>query len=114
RAGGLDFHEGPDKLAREREAIGIDHSALGAWYGEHSKLPEALIQAMRFHHEPAEAGGGQGLVTLVAAADHMANHLQVGGAYREYVADDNPGLAGLWAHWPEGRKDRLRAEVPSL
>src|SRR5262249_14252623 len=78
RAGGLDFREEPGLLQRERTAIGIDHSALGGWFAEHSKLPDPLIQAMRFHHEPESAEHSNTLVGLVATADHMANHLQRG------------------------------------
>jgi HD-like signal output (HDOD) protein len=42
-AGAGDFREGPGLLQRERAAVGIDHCALGGWFGEHSQLPDPLI-----------------------------------------------------------------------
>src|SRR5207302_7015912 len=66
----MDFREEPDKLERERAAIGLDHCALGGWFGEHSQLPATLIQAMRFHHEPNLTTDAQKLAALVATADH--------------------------------------------
>jgi HD-like signal output (HDOD) protein len=114
RAGAMDFHEEPGLLARERAAIGIDHCALGAWFGEQSQLPDTLIQAMRFHHEPESADPPSTLVDLVATADHMANHLQRGEPIETYDPQGNVGLAYLWGRWPEARRERLLDEIPSL
>ncbi len=114
RAGGLEFVEAPGLLDRERSAIGIDHCALGAWFGEHSKLPEALMQAMRLHHEPEWNDSSNRLAVLVAAADHMANHLQRGEQAETYDADQNPALAFLCARWSESRRERLRGEIPAM
>jgi HD-like signal output (HDOD) protein len=114
RADACDFNEGPDRLDREREAIGIDHCALGGWFGEHSKLPESLIETMRFHHDPEQSDKAKGLVAMVAAADHMANHLQRGEPVEQYRPEDNPGLACLAARWSGARRERLVGEVPQL
>jgi HD-like signal output (HDOD) protein len=114
KAGAGDFVESPGVLERERLAIGIDHCALGGWFGEHSNLPEPLLQAMRFHHDPAAAGDGRPLVALVAAADHMANHLQRGEATESYNSQDNVGLVYLCERWPAARKKRLLGELLAL
>jgi HD-like signal output (HDOD) protein len=84
RADAMDFREEAGLLQRERAAIGIDHCAVGGWFGEHSGLPEVLIQAIRLHHEPNFAANSTRLVALVAAADQMANHLQRGEAVEAY------------------------------
>jgi HD-like signal output (HDOD) protein len=110
----MDFREDPGLLQRERAAIGIDHCALGGWFGEHSQLPEPLTLAMRHHHEPEQAEGSSTLVALVATADHMANHLQRGEAPEEYDPEENAGLSCLWARWPEARKERFRQEIPAM
>jgi HD-like signal output (HDOD) protein len=107
RAGAMDFHEQGDVLARERDAIGIDHCALGAWFGEHSMLPGALVQAIRYHHEPWLAEGPRGLAALVATADHMANYLHRAEAIEAYDATGNFGMACLWEQWSEEKKNRL-------
>jgi HD-like signal output (HDOD) protein len=114
RAGALDFREMGDLLVRERAAIGIDHCALGGWFGEHSQLPEGIIRAIRCHHEPARTDDDRKLLALVATADHMANHLQRGEEAWAYSWLDNTGLALLWERWPEARKDRFRGEIRSM
>jgi HD-like signal output (HDOD) protein len=114
RAGALDFGEPADQLARERAAIGIDHCALGGWFGEHSRLPEALVHTMWYHHEPNVTAHARRLVMLVAAADHLANHVQRGEDDAAYNLDDNAGVACLWTGWPEARKERLLGDLPGM
>jgi HD-like signal output (HDOD) protein len=114
RIGGLDFREEPGILPRERAAIGIDHSTLGGWFGEHCRLPEILVRAMWFHHRPDLDGEQNQLVALVATADDVANHLQRGDYVETYDLNTNPGLPHLWARWPEARKERLCRELPAL
>jgi len=114
RAGAMDFLEEADKLQRERSAIGIDHGALGGWFAEHSSLPDTLIETMEFHHDPAGAAAAPRLVLLVAAADHMANHLQLGQEIDAYNPEKNPALTYVWANWPQSRKERFAAEIGSV
>jgi HD-like signal output (HDOD) protein len=114
RADVMDFREEGDLLARERAAIGVDHCALGGWFGEHSQLPPTLIHAMKYHHEPNGSNDSQKLVALVATADHMANHLQEAKEIKDYQPQDNCALSSLWAQWTEGRKQRFLDELPSM
>jgi HD-like signal output (HDOD) protein len=114
RAGAMDFLEEPGLLQRERSAIGIDHCALGGWFGEHSKLPDALIEVIRLHHEPDLSEQSNKLVALVAAADHMANHLQRGEDIERYNPQENLGLAELSARWGTAKKARLLDEVHGM
>jgi len=110
----LDFREDEGVLEHERAVIGIDHCALGGWFGEQSQLPDILVQAMRYHHEPHLSENATKFVTLVAAADHMANYLQRQWEAEEYQVEDNTALASLWADWPEARKERLLDELPTM
>ncbi len=114
RSGSSSFVEPPDVLERERRAIGIDHCALGGWFGELSQLPDPVVWAVRFHHEPETAEWPKGLVALVSAADHMANHLQLGEEPGSYDPSDNYGLACLWERWPEEKQNRLLDHLPSM
>jgi hypothetical protein len=109
----MSFDEGPDLLSHERSIIGIDHCALGAWFGEHSQLPEAIVQAIRLHHEEDWERNPNRLAALVAAADHAANHLQRGGTAEAYDPPENAALAWVCARWPEARKERLLGELPA-
>jgi putative nucleotidyltransferase with HDIG domain len=36
----------------EREVLGTDHAEVGAWVLEHWSLPQNLVRAVRYHHEP--------------------------------------------------------------
>ena len=114
RADVMNFHEDGGLLERERSAIGVDHCALGSWFGEHSQLPQTLIHAMRHHHELNPPADSHKLVALVATADHIANHLQEGKEAKDYQPLDNVALAGLWGPWPEGRKQRFLEEIPAM
>jgi HD-like signal output (HDOD) protein len=113
-AGAMDFREQGDVLEREWTAIGIDHALLGSWFGEQSGLPEPLIQTMRWHHSPQDAGSAESLVSLVAAADHMANHLQRREEIAEYNPMENAGLNLLWSRWAPAKKMRFIGEIAAL
>jgi HD-like signal output (HDOD) protein len=113
-AGMMDFREEGDVPARERAAIGIDHCALGGWFGELSGLPESLVEVIRHHHAPALARKNPRLVALVAAADHAANHLQCGGDPTKYDPDANAGLKELTAGWSAGRRELLLGTLPTI
>ncbi|MBP3954483.1 HDOD domain-containing protein [Gemmata sp. G18] len=110
----MDFREEGDVLARERAAIGADHCALGGWFAELSNLPPELVEVIRHHHTPRAPGEGPRLVALVAAADHMANHLRCGGTAENYDPKTNPRLPGLFAGWTGARLERLVASLPEL
>ncbi len=56
-------------LEMERGLFGIDHARLGAELAHHWQLPENLVAAIAFHHEPQRAAEHK---TLVAAI-HVAN-----------------------------------------
>ncbi len=72
----MTFDETPAVLTHERALVGVDHAQLGAWFVAMNNFPEALAEAVRRHHHPEEPQPHQRLTLLVAAADHMANHLQ--------------------------------------
>jgi len=56
----------------EREILGIDHAELGALYLQQYRLPEALIMAARYHHEPPQATSHKEIVAAVQIADCIA------------------------------------------
>src|SRR5260370_15260873 len=114
----LDFEEGPDILKREQDVLGTDHCFFGAWYTSMNQLPTSMINAVQFHHLPSEAGEQQSLVSLVATADHMANHLQRGLSIGEYSLTLNTGLTfltdsltGKQQEWFEGNAHALMTRV---
>lgn len=63
-------------VGMERESLGIDHAEAGGLALEALQLPEALVDAVRHHHEPT----GRPLASVVSAADQLARWLDAGGA----------------------------------
>ncbi len=54
----------------ERMVLGVDHAEVGAHLLERWNLPEEVVTAARWHHEPSRADSSlQGMVDLVHVAD---------------------------------------------
>lgn len=54
----------------EREALGFDHAMLGSELARHWGLPERIVRAIRFHHEPpASPPDHDPLIDLVHAGE---------------------------------------------
>ncbi|HEY1171438.1 MAG TPA: HDOD domain-containing protein [Verrucomicrobiae bacterium] len=62
-----------DRRPLEREILGIDHAELGALYLQQHRLPEAMVESARFHHEPEMAQNYQVTVAAVQIADGIAH-----------------------------------------
>ena len=91
----LDFIENRDSLERERSVFGTDHCYFGAWFAEDNGLPETVVSAIAYHHQPELDQPEQKLTALVATADHMANHLQVYESADKYDPTSNIGIYEL-------------------
>ena len=109
----MDFQE-ENVLVRERRGHRHRPLRLGAWFGEHSRLPLSLTQVMRYHHDPVVSERSSDLVTLVAAADDIANHLELKGEPDAYDPARNTGLACLWASWSDEKKNRFLGDLPVM
>ena len=118
----LDFIEADGFLERERQVFGTDHCEFGAWLAEEMKLPEQLVEAIRWHHDPKnELVENKKLVLLVAAADHVANHIQRFDEAADYVPQDNAAIQELSKQFGSGISenfltisDKLIEEVREL
>ncbi len=56
----------------ERELLGIDHAEAGARVLADWRLSEAVVTAIRWHHEPEQAATHRELVNLIHLADILA------------------------------------------
>ncbi len=65
-------------LEMERACFGIDHALLGAELARHWQLPEELVIAITFHHEPQRTVRYQELVAAVHVADISMRVLGIG------------------------------------
>jgi len=81
----------------EKEALGIDHGHLGAWYLEKQGIPHALCEAVRFHHgsgtEQKPTHARHALV--VQLADVLARHYHLGRSGNEADTGD-PFASAEW------------------
>ena len=91
----LSFDEDDQQLPREQEHFDTDHCQFGAWYAAREGMPNLLIDVIRNHHAPTAAACGGPLVPLVAAADHLANHLQRTGDSAGYDPTTNHAIPVL-------------------
>jgi putative nucleotidyltransferase with HDIG domain len=63
----------------ELETIGADHAQVGAWLGERWNLAPAIIETVRWHHEPDNADEElRDLAMLTHAANYICNLVKVG------------------------------------
>lgn len=68
----------------EEEVLGSSHAEIGAVVAEKWRLPNNLIEVIRFHHEPNRSLHSQTLVYTVALGNRIAN-----------MVDQNEGLVQL-------------------
>jgi putative nucleotidyltransferase with HDIG domain len=55
----------------EEQLFGIDHAGVGGLIASHWQFPLSLVQAIRYHHEPASNPGEQSLAALVNLANAL-------------------------------------------
>lgn len=93
-------------VVMEREELGLDHANLGAALAERWELPEPIVDAIRFHHEPPLPGepAHSRLNDVVHAADMICLWSGVG-------AGDDGAQYALAEHVRESLHiDRMTAE----
>ena len=91
----MSFDESQETLITEQNAIETNHCEVGVWFAQKNALPEPLIDVVRYHHHPEQSVNHQRFVALIAAGDHMANHLQRYDDANDYDPQSNPSVALL-------------------
>ncbi len=113
---GTCLEEARVRAAVEREHIGVDHGAIGAYLLSQWGLPHDLASAVAWHHRPAEAGSTDpGLVTWLHVADALTDELVEGG-WREgsSLNEDfleRAGVSDQIAKWREAAAVVLASEA---
>jgi putative nucleotidyltransferase with HDIG domain len=97
----------------ETAVLGLDHSEIGLFLAERWNLPEALREAVGFHHDPCHAPTQAQLAALVALADHLARELRVGtgGGMDPKISDDIFAAAKISAEDYEEVKTKLEETI---
>jgi len=70
----------------EQEMLGFDHAVVGARVAAHWKLPDTIVQAIEFHHNP-KGSPEPGLAAVVCVADSVARRLQIGNCGDSHVPE---------------------------
>jgi putative nucleotidyltransferase with HDIG domain len=71
----------------EREVLGFDHSHIGQWLAESWKLPENLIDPIRWHHQPEGARNAPVVTAVVHLADHLTRSYGLGDGGDDWVPE---------------------------
>lgn len=62
----------------EEEILGVTHAEIGAWLFEKWNMSKGLVEAIRYHHNPALAGDHQRLASIVHLADILVRAIRFG------------------------------------
>ena len=97
----------------EEEILGVTHTEVGAYLLRLWHLPEAVVEAVAFHHRPSAIGTAAPMIPLVihvadALAHEVAPHLSVGGCQPPELDLDSLRRMDLLSQLPEWR--RIAAE----
>lgn len=85
----------------ERSILGFTHAEIGARVGERWALPETIIRAIRYHHEPEFVEPHDPIVDMVHVADVVCLQIGVGGGDDAmYYRIDNGSLERLGIRLP--------------
>ncbi|MBI4569578.1 MAG: HDOD domain-containing protein [Planctomycetes bacterium] len=78
-------------LAAERELLGTDHTRVGEIVLRRWGLPDQIVGAVRYHHEPGEADSSAREVAAVHLADVVARTVMIGNGGDMLVPAPAPG-----------------------
>ncbi len=63
--------------------LGFTHAQLGSWLSEGWNLPEKIVRAIRFHHNPEQNHVYQDLVNIIHAADLISYSIDEGSGVEQ-------------------------------
>jgi len=104
----------PDNLLElEDSTLGINHAELGALYLKNYKLPAALVDTAKYHHQPELAGENAPIVAAVQIADLLMRHARIGmsGSPGEVTEEVWTSASGWGILFPQGDPERSIAQA---
>lgn len=81
----------------EEESFGLNHAAIGELLASNWNLPEALVEAIAFHHQPFSAPGDSRLAAMIGLADYLHYGAGESGQLPEGIPVFSPQLT--FGHW---------------
>ena len=80
----------------EQRVLGVSHAAFGAWLAARWAFPPSLVDAIAFHHNPAQAEENIQLAAIVYVADLVARRANIGSGGDNIVREPHlPTLQAL-------------------
>lgn len=77
----------------EKEVLGYDHAEVGALLLTEWKLPERLVQMVKYHHQPANAGDYIEEACIIARADALVYEMKIGNSGEPGVPELDPRVS---------------------
>jgi putative nucleotidyltransferase with HDIG domain len=95
-----------DLIEVELDILGVDHAELGAIYLQKHGMPDALVEAARYHHQPERAGRYARIVAAVQIANLLVHHAGIGqsGHQGEVTTEAWLGASGWGILFPRCRR----------
>jgi putative nucleotidyltransferase with HDIG domain len=83
----LAVHEGVPFDVAERKVLGFDHTEIGLYVAEQWNLPQPILDAIRYHHDPNAASPTSPVADAVHIGDYLTMMLGfgLGGDGLQYV-----------------------------
>ena len=67
------YKSGKPLTGVEKEVVGFDHTRIGAWAASRWKLPQPLVSAIAWHHDPGLVEGDADDVYRLVRVIHLAD-----------------------------------------
>ncbi len=74
----------------ETEVLGLDHSKVAGALLEKWDLPDRLVNAINFHHDPSNAKTNPLDASIIHVADIISHSMELGGSGENYVPPLDP------------------------
>ena len=81
----------------EEERLGLNHALIGRLLASNWNLPEYLVEAIAFHHQPFSASSHAGLAALIGLADYLYYEATMSEEQRQENSVLSPQLTS--GHW---------------
>ena len=79
----------------EKEILGYDHGEVGALLLTEWKLPERLIQMVKYHHQPASSEDCMEEACIIARADALVHEMEIGNSGEPGVPELDPRVSEM-------------------
>jgi putative nucleotidyltransferase with HDIG domain len=79
----------------EKNILGFDHAEVGALLLTEWKLPERLVQMVKYHHRPAKAGEYMKEACIISRADALVHEMNIGNSGEPGVPELDPRVSEM-------------------